>query len=152
MVSATSGLASSSRIQRTLLQLGGIRQPVRQQYRQFFSGQVLLLDHVGRALGHQPLAVAGLVVVNGVGVRNENGTDARRRQLGDSQGTCPANHHIRPAIGLGHLLDKRLDLGIHTLLLIGRSSGIHMVPATLMKDDRPPGFRAAVPVPPAGAD
>ena len=57
--------------------------------------------------------VAGLVIVGGGRERHQNRADAGRRQLRDGQRAGAADHQIGPAVGLGHVLDERLQPRAH---------------------------------------
>ena len=73
----------------------------------------------GRAALDQVFGVARLVIVDRAAGTARGRADAGRAQLGDRQRAGAADHEVRPAVGLGHVVDERLDAAATPALRVG---------------------------------
>ena len=60
------------------------------------------------------------MVVHGIRVRHQQRAHARRRQLGNRQRACTADHQIGIAVGRNHIVDKFAALRPYAVFAVGR--------------------------------
>ena len=90
----------------------------------------------GSALPGQIFGIAGLVIVDRVGQRHQQGRQTGGSQFTDSQRTGAADHQVGPAIGMGHVFDERLYVRLNTGFAITRGGDFTVIFASLVKDFR----------------